>query len=164
MYRTHKRQAPSDTVFCGYEPRREDKGPKMQITPQMKFNGMVRIIGIVWILLSVSGCKTNEQRYMESFLAMDEDILEVLVTHAPDADKAVQGLKELGAVVQKDRDKLKAKLRTTLDELSESERQAFLDEAQKRHAEMGTRFEAAVKRYPKERQPEIRRTIAPITR
>ena len=101
---------------------------------------------------------------MESFLAMDEDILEVLVSNAPDADKAVQGLKELAAVTQKNRDALKTKLRATLEELSEGERQAFLEEAQKRHEEMGSRFDAAVKRYPKERRPELRRTIAPITK
>lgn len=123
-----------------------------------------QVVLLCCLIALAVGCKTDEQKYMESFLAMDEDILEVLVSNAPDADKAVQGLKELAAVTQKNRDALKTKLRATLEELSEGERQAFLEEAQKRHEEMGSRFDAAVKRYPKERRPELRRTIAPITK
>ena len=115
-------------------------------------------------LCFATGCKTNEQRYMESFLAMHEDILQLLMDNAPDADKAVQALKDLASATQKDRDTLNTKLRESLDELSESERQAFREEARKRVEEMGARLEAAVKRYPAERQPELRRTIAPIVR
>ena len=122
------------------------------------------VLALTLALHCFSGCKTDEQRYMESFLAMHEDILQLLMETAPDADKAVQALKDLEAVTQKDRNTLNTKLRESLEELSENERQAFREEARKRVEEMGARLEAAVKRYPADRQPELRRTIAPIVR
>ena len=45
---------------------------------------------LLCMLATAPGCKTDEQKYLESFLAMDEDVLQVLADSAPDADKAVK--------------------------------------------------------------------------
>lgn len=132
-------------------------------TPQI-IRTTCTLSAMLLVLACLPGCKTDEQKFMESFLAMHEDIVELLLDNAPDADKASQALAEFDAVTKKNREKLNTKMKEALEKLSESERQAFQEEARKRFEEMGPRLEAAVKRYPKERQPELRRRIAPIAR
>lgn len=121
------------------------------------------VVMAAWLLVVSTGCKSDEQKHLEEAMELHDQAYRILEDNVDSPDTAVTELTKLEESSRKARVKNMAELKEAMDKLEDSEKKAFIEDAQKKAGAMRNKMAEVVKRYPTDKQHTIKGLIMAIT-